>query len=74
MKCVILGCFRVVVLDEVFDDRRAELLEHVEKKISKSIPDRFSLFFDGWEFVSRYIVAVFASFAARNKQGFEKVV
>ena len=51
-----------------------KLTEHVEKKFSNSVPDQFALIFDSLEQESRYIVAVFASFPSKNKQGFKEVL
>ncbi|ETV75850.1 hypothetical protein H257_09825 [Aphanomyces astaci] len=43
-------------------DNILRLTEVVEKKISKEIPDRFGIIFDGWTHNSEHYLAVFASY------------
>ena len=50
------------------------LTEHVERKISRTIPGLFALVFDGLSVGSRYMIAVFASFPTKSSKGFDQVL
>ena len=42
--------------------------EATEKKISKQLPCKFALMFDGWSHMSTHYVAIFASFDAPDEK------
>ena len=47
------------------------LTEVVEQKIARLLPEKIALVFDGWTSGTSHYLAVFASFPAPNKRGYE---
>ena len=46
----------------------------VEKKIALLLPENFALVFDGWTLSSFYFFGVFASYSAKNQNGFLRLI
>lgn len=50
------------------------LVQLVEKKITENLPKLFCIIFDGWSAGDTHYLGVFATFAAGNKEGYERVL
>ncbi len=50
------------------------LTERVERKISRLLPDKFALVFDGRSASDTHYVAMFATFPTSNENGYDKVL
>ena len=50
-----------------------KLTHHVEKKIAKVLPDRFSIMFDGWSSAGTYYVGIYATFPSVKSVGYDSV-
>lgn len=50
------------------------MTHHVEKNVSKALPDRFALLFDGWSAKETHYVAIYATYPSLARCLFDKVL